>query len=81
MKLSHQPKFKLGDTVFYEVTAEIGGVKVSQELAFTIVAVILNSGAERHTFQYSLSIDPPQPYHYGSGVQFLGVDEEKLRKA
>jgi hypothetical protein len=78
MKLTHQPTFALGDTVIHRVEADVGGVKIAQDVALVVVGLRLTSSSERHTFAYDLSTDPPQPYHYGSGVQFTAIPEEKL---
>lgn len=72
------PKFHLDQRVEYSVSAEVNGVKVSQVLSFWVVGISMSSDTERLTFSYSLSSDPPRPYHYGSGVQFLGVAEKDL---
>lgn len=71
-------KFDVGEWVNYEVSAEVAGVRLAQTVKFCIVGVALSSNSERQTFTYDLSRDPPQAYHYGSGVQFTAVEEERL---
>ena len=75
-----EPLFKLGQWVYFNVEAETAGIKLSQWTKLCIVVVRLSSDSERQTFTYDLSTDPPQAYHYGSGVQFTCVDEKLLRQ-
>lgn len=77
-KLQSGPKFHLGQWVFLEVEAEVSGVKISNTVKLCVVGISMSSDTERLTWNYALSNDPPAPWHYGSGVQFRGVDERKL---
>lgn len=74
------PKFYLGQWVYHEVAADVVGVKISQWVRLCVVGIGMSSDTERRTWTYSLSTDPPDAYHYGSGVQFVGIDEKKLRE-
>lgn len=76
--LAGGPLYALGQAVMFNVEAEAAGVKISQPVKFCIVGIGMSSDSERRTWTYSLSTDPPAAYHYGSGVQFVGVDERKL---
>jgi hypothetical protein len=77
--LEKGPKFSLGEWVIYQVEAETAGVKISQPVKFCVVSISMGSDSDRRTWSYSLSTDPPQPYHHGSGVQFIGVSEKALQ--
>lgn len=72
------PKFLPGQGVWFEVTATAGDVALSQWVHFYIVGVAMSSDTERRLWTYSLSYDPPAPWHYGK-VHFTGVAESKLR--
>jgi len=73
------PKYLVGQTVEFEVEGELGGQKLKRWQKYTVVGCSLSADCERQTFIYSLSNDPPQPWHYGSGPQFRDVAERKLR--
>ncbi|WP_374453786.1 hypothetical protein [Phenylobacterium sp.] len=77
-QLSGGPLYCLGQWVLFEIEAEVAKIKIAQTLKFCIVGISMSSSAERRTWTYSLSTDPPEAYHYGSGVQFNGVAEAKL---
>ncbi|MCX7585056.1 hypothetical protein [Phenylobacterium sp. 58.2.17] len=72
------PLYCLGQSVNYTVAGEVSGVKISQVVKLCVVGISMSSSSERRTWTYALSTDPPSAYHYGSGVQFLGVPEESL---
>ena len=72
------PLYCLGQWVTYEVQGEVSGVKIAQQVKLCIVGICMSSSSERRTWTYSLSTDPPQAYHYGSGGQFSGVNEDKI---
>ena len=80
-KVESGPRYALGQWVHYCVQAEVSGVKISQWLRLCVVGIGMSSDTERQTYAYSLSTDPPQPCHYGSGVQFGGVAEKELHLA
>ncbi|MCB4863190.1 hypothetical protein K7W03_26820 [Sphingobium sp. PNB] len=71
------PEFWPGQGVWFEVEAEVAGVKLKQAAHFYIVACAMESDIERRYWTYSLSADPPAPYHYGN-VHFRGVRGDKL---
>lgn len=77
--LTKGPKFSLGQWVHHEVCAEVNGIKIANLVRLCVVAIAMSSDTDRRTWTYSLSTDPPQPNHYGSGVQFVGVAENKLQ--
>lgn len=79
--LSSGPKFALDQPVLFNVEAEVAGVKIAQPVKMWVVGIAMASDPERLTWRYALSTDPPRPYHYGSGVQFNGVAENKLSDA
>jgi hypothetical protein len=72
------PAFALGQWVQYEVPFETNGIKVSQKVRLCVVSISMSSDTERRTWTYSLSTDPPRPYHYGTPAQFVGVRENLL---
>lgn len=76
--LKRGPKYLPGQGVWFEVCAEANGVKLNQWVHFYIVGVTMDSDTERRLWTYSLSFDPPAPYHYGK-THFTGVDEKRLR--
>ncbi len=81
--LQKGPKFALGEWVWHDVTAEVAaGVSISQPVKLCIVAIYMiymGSATDGRAWTYSLSSDPPDAYHHGSGVQFNSVAEAKLR--
>jgi hypothetical protein len=72
------PKFLPGQGVYFEVTADAGGVHLSRWAHFYVVGVQMGSDTERRLWTYSLSYDPPAPWHYGT-VHFTRISEDKLR--
>jgi hypothetical protein len=72
------PEFWPGQGVWFEVTAEAGGVKLNQWAHFYIVGCSMCSDSERRFWTYNLSHDPPSPYHYGT-VHFTAIHGNKLR--
>jgi len=77
-RMDRGPLYCLGQWVHHQVEGEVSGVKIAQTVKLCIVGIHMSSSSERRTWTYSLSTDPPDTYHYGSGVQFPGVAEEKL---
>lgn len=72
------PLYYLGQSVHYEVEGEVSGVKIAQTVKLCVVGIRMTSDIECRTWNYDLSTDPPDAYHYGSGVQFSGVAEAKV---
>ncbi|MFZ5783945.1 MAG: hypothetical protein ACOY4R_27420 [Pseudomonadota bacterium] len=73
------PEFWPGQGVWYEVEAYTpGGMAIKQWGHFYIVGCCMSSGTDSRFWLYSLSNDPPAPYHYGA-VQFSGVSGDQLR--
>ncbi len=72
------PEFWPGQGVWFEVEAEAAGKKLTQWVHFYIVACAMSSDTERRYWTYSLSYDPPQPWHYGT-VHFKNIRGDKLR--
>lgn len=72
------PEFWPGQGVFFEIVAEAAGRKLTQWAHFYIVGCDMQSGNDARYWVYSLSYDPPAPYHYGS-THFTGIRGEKLR--
>ena len=72
------PEFLPGQGVYYEVVADANGVKLQQWVFFYVVGCAMDSGTEDRFWTYSLSYDPPAPYHYGK-VHFSGIRADKLR--
>lgn len=76
--LSRGPKFLPGQGVYYEIEASVGGNKMRMWAHYYVVAVWLTSTTDARVWRYSLSNDPPAPYHYGE-TQFRDIDESALR--
>jgi len=74
------PEFCPGQGVWFEVKAEAPGAKLSSWAHFYIVGCHMKSDTERRYFEYSLSQDPPGPWHYGE-VHYRNVRGEDLRLA
>lgn len=72
------PEFWPGQGVFYQVTAEAGGTKLTKWVHYFVVGCQMDSGTDDRFWTYSLSNDPPGPYHYGS-VQHTGVKARDMR--
>lgn len=75
--LESGPKYALGQLVYYEVSAEVGGVRISNSVRFTIVGIRMDSTADGLAWKYSLSNDPPGAYHYGT-TAFSNIAEAEL---
>jgi hypothetical protein len=72
------PEFWPGQGVWFQVEADAGGIKLNQWVHFYIVGCSMDSDSDRRFWTYSLSFDPPAPYHYGK-TQFANVPGDKLR--
>lgn len=76
--MARGPLYCLGQWVNYQVQAEVAGVKIVQTVKLCVVGITMSSDAERRTWLYALSTDPPSAYYHGSGAQFTGVAEDNL---
>lgn len=72
------PEYLPGQGVWCEVTAQAAGKTLRSWEFFYIVGCSMSSDTERRVWTYSLSNDPPAPWHYGT-VQMSGVSADKLR--
>lgn len=72
------PEFWPGQGVWFEIEAEAAGKKLRQWVHFFIVGCSMESDTERRYWSYSLSYDPPAPWHAGK-VHFRNVRGERLR--
>jgi hypothetical protein len=72
------PEFWPGQGVWCEVSADVAGQKIKQWAHFYIVGCAMDSDIERRYFTYSLSNDPPAPWHYGT-VHLSGIRGDSLR--
>ncbi len=72
------PKYLPGQGVWYEVSAEVSGTKLSEWIHYYIVGMKMESNTRSRYWVYYLSNDPPAPYHYGV-IMFSGVREDCLR--
>lgn len=72
------PEYWPGQGVWFEIEAEAAGKKLRQWVHFYIVACRMESDTERRYWTYSLSYDPPAPYHYGT-THFTGIRGNRLR--
>jgi hypothetical protein len=73
-----KPKYEMGQSVWFEVEAKAGDIKVSKWMEFRIVGIRMSSDTESITYDYVLSLDTPGPWHAGT-VSFNGIDERKLK--
>ena len=72
------PEFWPGQGVWFQVDAVAAGVTLTQWVHFFIVGCSMGSDMEKRYWTYSLSYDPPQPWH-GGKVHFSGIRGDKLR--
>lgn len=72
------PEFWPGQGVYFQVEAEAAGKKLTQWVHFFIVGAVMRSSTEDRYWTYSLSYDPPAPWHYGT-VHFIDIKGDKLR--
>lgn len=72
------PEFWPGQGVWFEVVAEVGGIKLGKWAHFYIVGCSMSSDNNSRYWEYTLSNDPPGPWHYGK-VFAQGVRGDKLR--
>jgi hypothetical protein len=71
------PQFWPGQGVWYKITGEISGFQMERWAHLYIVGCAMSSDTEQRLWTYSLSSDPPAPWHYGT-VAFTGVTETAL---
>lgn len=72
------PEFWPGQGVWFEVEADAAGKKLTQWVHFYIVGCVMTSDTERRLWTYSLSYDPPAPWHYGK-THFTNIRGDRLR--
>lgn len=72
------PEFSPGQGVWFEIDATAAGVTLRQWVHFYVVGVRMESGCDDRFWTYSLSYDPPAPYHGGT-THFTGIRAERLR--
>ena len=72
------PKFWPGQGVWFEVTAEAAGKKLSQWTHFFIVGCHMDANTDDRFWTYDLSYDPPRPWHYGT-THFNRINGGRLR--
>lgn len=71
------PEFWPGQGVYYQVQAEAAGKTLKQWVHFFIVGCAMTSSDTKRYWTYSLSYDPPRPWHYGE-IHFKGVVGSQL---
>lgn len=71
------PEFLPGQGVWFKVEAEAAGKKLKQFMHFYIVGCSMDADTERRFWTYSLSYDPPRPWHYGE-VHYRGIKGDRL---
>lgn len=71
------PKFRAGELVNYKVTAKVGKIELEKWVPMHIVGMHLTADNERVYWTYTLSNDPPGPWHNGE-VCFSGAKESEL---
>ena len=80
-KAADGPLYRLGDRVPHVLKAEVSGFELTRSVSLTIVAIKMSSDSDRRTWVYDLSSDPPDAYHYGSGVTVANVSERDVTRA
>lgn len=71
------PEFMPGQGVWFEIEAVAAGRRLKQWVHFYVVGCMMTSNTERRLWTYSLSYDPPGPWHYGT-VHFSNVHADRL---
>ena len=71
------PEFMPGQGVWFKIDATAAGKTFPQWVHFYVVGCALGADTERRYWTYSLSYDPPAPWHYGT-VHFSGISGDKL---
>jgi len=72
------PEYWPGQSVWFEITAETAGKKLTQWVLFEVVGLHKESSSESAYWTYDLSYDPPSAYHYGT-VHFTHINGDRLR--
>lgn len=72
------PEFWPGQSVWFQIEAEAAGKKLTQWVRFFIVGISMSSDTDCRYWTYSLSYDPPGPWHFGT-VHFSGIRGDRLR--
>lgn len=67
------PEFWPGQGVWFEIEAEAVGKKLRQWVHFYIVGCQMDSGTDCRYWTYSLSYDPPAPWHHGTMARFISL--------
>ena len=66
--LGSGPALLLGQPVWYEVSAEALGVKMTQWVQFYVAAIRASSDSERRTWEYDITTQMPSAYYAGGHV-------------
>lgn len=71
-------KYKLGQEVWYKVTAEVKGtsIKLSSWEKFFVIRISLDADAERVFVRYAISQTTPQPYGGHVDAAFTVTEDE-----
>ncbi len=72
------PEFWPGQGVWFEVHAEAAGQKMSKWVHYYIVGCHMDADIDDRYWVYSLSNDPPAPWHYGT-VQHRNISGKLLK--
>ena len=72
------PEFWPGQGVYFEIEAMAVGKTLRQWVHFYIVGCAMTSDDKTRYWTYSLSYDPPNPYHYGT-THYTSVKGALLR--
>lgn len=80
-KAADGPVYRLGDQVPHTLKAMVDGFELTRTVQLTIVAIKMSSDSERRTWNYDLASDPPDAYHYGSGVTAANIAERDINRA
>lgn len=80
-KAADGPLYRLGDQVPHTLKAEVNGFELTRTVDLTIIGIKMSSDSERRTWVYDLASDPPDAYHYGSGVTAANIAERAITSA
>ena len=72
------PQFWPGQGVYYCVSVDVAGARLSKWVHYYVVGCRMESDTNDRYWVYDLSNDPPAPWH-GGKIHHRGVRAEKLR--
>lgn len=80
-KLAEGPRYPMGATVPHTIKGVVDGFELTRTVMLTIIGIKMSSGTAGRLWVYDLSRDPPDAYHYGSGVTAANVTEGDIAQS